>query len=170
MTIYNYLQKEDGVTLLELLAVIAISSIVLAAIFSLYIFAFDGYNQAQDIVLEQQDLLLIKNYFDSELKNAEEVELMSTIPVDFEEEFNYIYFDDNSMFLRNQSGEKEIAKNSIASLEFTINKNSNEDSHYNYSLVYNINDKHQNTMILNNLNEYDSTNTTSKSIIRYKQP
>lgn len=165
----NFLHNEEAFTLIEVLAVLAISSIILGAIFSLYIFAFSGHNQAQDIVLEQQDLLLIKNYFDNELKNANEIELMSSLPGEFEDEYSYIYIDENSILLKNNSVDKKLAED-ISSLDFTINKNPNEESYYNYSLVYTINDNYQYTMILNNLKEYNTSSTQNRSIIRYKQP
>lgn len=164
----NKFNQEDGFTLLELLAAIAISAIILTAIYSLFTFAFNGFNTANDLVMKQQDLLLVKNYFDVELKHAEDLEILSSVPGSLDASLNYIYLDNDSIRIVNDSGSRQIARDSVETLNFEIKSNNNSDSFYNYSLEYTINDKHQSTMILSNLKEY--TAGQNNSVIAYRKP
>ncbi|MEJ6950042.1 PilW family protein [Natronospora cellulosivora (SeqCode)] len=164
----HILKNEKGFTLIELLAAIAISGIILSIIASLFIFVFNGFDAAQNLVLEQEDLLLIKNRFDNELKNAVNIDLLTSLPDELDDNFNYIFLSDDVLILNSNSRRRIIAQENINSLNFNISENNNPDSHYRFSLDYTINGQHEFTMILNNLQELNSGQ--NGEIIRYSHP
>ncbi len=158
--------KEDGFTIVEILAAIAIAGILLTVIGSLYIFAFNGHNEVQELAMRQQDIILVKNYFNRELSNATEINLLPSLPSPIDSSFNYIYLDNNSIIHKDNSGNKTITSN-MEALNFKIIENSTSGL-YNYHLEYIVNNLDISSIILNNLSEYSSSQ--NESIIQYKKP
>lgn len=157
--------EEKGFTVVEILSVIAISGIILTTISSLYMSTFNGYNEAQKIVLEQQNITTIKNYFDLELRNAVDLKLLTSLPAELDSNYNYIYIDNTSLYLKNNSANK-IISNNINTLQYEIIENNTGS--YNYYLKYTLNNQYISTLILNNIQVYNLDQ--SGAVIAYKKP
>lgn len=70
----NMLKTESkGVTLIELVIVLALMGIVTAAIFSFYSFSVDTFNTAKNKSDIQQDILIAANFITNELRTATDV-------------------------------------------------------------------------------------------------
>lgn len=164
--INHLLKDEQGITLVEVLMAITLSSILLTTIGSLYVFSFRTFNEVQELTNNQHKIYSIHSYIQRDLRNATEINILSSLPSPVDNSYNYIYMENGSVFILDNDT-KSIA-NDIDSLNFEVIENTRSNNFYQFSLKYTINNENETTLILNNIGEYHSGQ--NESIIQYKTP
>ncbi len=94
--------KRKGVTLIEMIIVIAILSTVLVAINSVLISSSRTFATANSLANIQNQSLVIGRMVSSELKNSSTVTILDSVPSSFNSDSNYIYLNqsDNKIYIK----------------------------------------------------------------------
>ncbi|MFW6022192.1 MAG: PilW family protein [Halanaerobiaceae bacterium] len=164
--IYEF-KKQDGFTLVELLISLAISGILMTLIGSLYISYFSTYDKIQDMSSIQQDISVIDMAINKELRNAVNIDLLSSLP-ESRDGTSYIYVSKNNIFIETPDWTNSFGTNNIESLKFNIINSNLSNPDNKYILEYTINNKYTSTILLNNVSFFDGT--SEHSIISYEKP
>ena len=92
-------RQDGGITLIELIIVIAIIGIVLAGIFTFLLWGHSTFNRGVDKTELHQELNLASELITGEIRYAESLNLLPSAPEEMEAGYNYIYYDQESRAL-----------------------------------------------------------------------
>lgn len=173
----NYKSRvEEGFTLLEILLALSISGFLLLIIGSFFTTTMSSYSDSNNSIQIQQDIRLAILYISNEVRNADEIKLYNSLP-DGLGDYNYIYLKNNSIKMKNPSGEKIINSGDITNLDFRIVPTDEETSPYKFYMQFSIAGNKGNSnyqlsdikILLNNLDTNTSDNDNG-TVIAYKKP
>lgn len=129
----NKIKKYKGVTLVELLIVLAIFGIVLTCIFAFFIFNNKSFSIGENQSEAQYNVRLASESITRELRVADTIEILDGIPDTFDVYKKYIFIDDNSIKLYMGGYEKVILKGtSNFTPVLTFNKKAGNDKVLNF--------------------------------------
>lgn len=89
----KYIRKNNGVTLIELLIVLAIMGFALPLAVNFFLLGTNVFSRGESQSIVQQNVRMASMYINTELRNAQSVEIFDSLPSTLEPEINYIYVD-----------------------------------------------------------------------------
>ncbi len=98
----NYIQGENGYSLVELIVAIFLLLITLAIGFSFFFFGLNSFVTGELNSNVQQNVRLKAKYISDEVRYATEMEILATKPSDaeFNDSYNYMYLDDGKIMVK----------------------------------------------------------------------
>jgi len=113
----------EGFTLIELIVSIAISSIIMLMLFSVFNYNLKTFSKASEAMEEQANLRLVSYKLTNKLRNIGYIDLDTdkTTPTVITD--SYIYLEDNQIKIGNQSGISIFADDTYSEVEFNLSKN-----------------------------------------------
>ncbi len=87
--------KKRGVTLIEMILVMAILSIILASFYSVLISSTKTYNKASSFAKIQSQSVVIARLIENQLKTSDKVTIYEKVPSTFDKNLNYIYYNES---------------------------------------------------------------------------
>lgn len=164
---------ENGITLIELLAAIAITGMLVLLITTIYFYVFDSLHTGQDRLSLQRDARNILNTLATEIRFAAAVDLYD-LPQEITG-FSCIYIEDSVLKQKTNGVEKVISSNdnSINNISFKIKEISEENYILSMRLIarrkneeYELNTE----LLLDNLETYSGDLNTKRNVICYQNP
>lgn len=150
-------KKENGFTLIELLLVIAITGLILSAIFTTFSSGINSFFQVDEEISVQKDIRFFINYVTKNVQNTSSIELGSKEPDSGEAA---IYIENSLLKYKEYGGSErniiEIPEDSTVSFDVETGGNLS-------SLIININGSQESKIILNNCSSSAITDKTSGS-------
>lgn len=128
-------KNNKGITLIELIVVMAIMSLIFGAVFSVYLAGQRTFTKTRNQVDVQQNLRRVTNEIVKELAFARDWELLENIPTSFNPSYNYIYVENQILYIR-RSGDLEV----FDEIEYTISLTKTLDSLLGLRLEGRLND------------------------------
>lgn len=166
--------NNKGVTLIELLIVLAIMGIVLQLLYSIFFVGNKSFNTSKDRGFAQQDVRIVSTLITNELKNAKEISFEKLEGDYYSLRYNskdkILYKD---IFNKDIKQEKKILFSKLKKVSFKQTKKGfiniiikseegkNSNNKKEYELVFDL--------LLENIPNYESTNKSSNSIIYYSK-
>lgn len=118
--------KRSGISLIELVVVLAILGLVLTTVFSILLFGQKSAKLSEETATNQFDVRQPMKATIELLRYASEVEILSSKPLTFDATFKYILFDsDSNDSLKYYTGGLTVSKpgfSSIEGLSFRVEK------------------------------------------------
>lgn len=165
--------NRKGVTLIELLIVLALLSIIITLITSFYIFGARTFSFGQNQHDIQYEIRMASSFITNEIRNSTSFVLVETA-AEGGDGFNYIFLKESKIIHRNELGvdtNKTSAnisgmivklikldnKNNLVDLEINATKKTQ-----NYSI--------ETQIFLNNIKNLTAIDDVNKQIIKYKKP
>ncbi len=113
-------QSNTGMTLIELIVVMAILVVVIAAIGSVLVYGQRAFRQGENQSALQNDIRLVAERISKDIRYAENFSIHTTMPA-LDEQYKYIYVESGKIMRRIGSGTPEVLLGSegTASLSFT---------------------------------------------------
>lgn len=157
------MKRDDGFTLVELLTVIAVSGILLTAIFSVLISGYENFKFGSNKAEIQSDIRLVENILQDELRNAVLLKIASSKPSPVSNNSNPIKNIDikkgeDNLYYLNHNGRK-ITGNIFNDISISI-----DNSLLNIKLFFDKRDNYQIKIVLNNLDIGDIDVSNSPSL------
>ena len=116
-------RSSKGFTLLELIVSLAIAGIVLAMIFSLNLFGIRSFAVQDRQSSIQTDVRMAADAITREVRLANSVEMLSSVPGTFDPDYSYLYTQTangvTSIILRDSSGARTVTSYTEATLTFS---------------------------------------------------
>ncbi|HZJ57331.1 MAG TPA: prepilin-type N-terminal cleavage/methylation domain-containing protein [Clostridia bacterium] len=119
--------SKRGVTLIELIMVLALMAIVFTSIFSFYSFNLGIFGRAQNKSDIQHDVLLVSEFITKEVRTATGISLSSRPPQDNDKESynSFIGLYQDGVEYHYDKGYRQIANTNIMDLNLVLSPNSN---------------------------------------------
>lgn len=156
------MKRDAGFTLIELLTVIAVSGILLTAVFSILISGFGNFKLGSNKAEIQSDIRLVENILQNELRNVVLFKIASSEPPPVSNNDNSIKEIDikkgeDNLYYFSHNGRK-VTGNIFNDISISKNK-----SLLNIELIFDKKDNYQIKISLNNLAEDDINSQSLKS-------
>jgi len=113
----------EGFTLIELIISIAISSIIMLMLFSVFNYNLKTFSKASEAMEEQANLRLVSYKLTNQLRNIGYIDLDSDKTTPTVVTDSYIYLENNQIKVGNESGISGFADDIINDVEFNLSKN-----------------------------------------------
>lgn len=167
--------NRKGVTLVELIIVVAIVGVIATVTANIFIFGNKSFDRSQDISSQQMDTRLVIQAISKELRYAEDIRLLKdkdSIPQNssIKDEDKYIYFDDISKKIMKKDGKNSAyeflsGKQEFENIYFDIqNKGSRGDEKVILELFI----KEQHKLSNSKVDDDDSDVKTTISLLNQK--
>ncbi len=114
---------KKGFTLIELMVSIAIASIIVLMLYSIFNYNLKAFNKASDAMDEQANLRLVSYKLTNQLRNIGYIDLDNDVTPPVSPTDSYIYLDSNQIKLTNAGGTSTFAENIISDVEFGLKRN-----------------------------------------------
>jgi len=113
--------RKKGVTLIELIIVLAILAIVVSLGFSLYFFSNKTFNKGVSRSNVQQSVNLAADAITKEVRYASEISIVTSVPQTVSDDYKYIYINDSNLIeFKDKDGTKVIPSNAIDGTVFSL--------------------------------------------------
>lgn len=129
------MNNKNGFTLVELIIVIAIMGVILAAVTTMFFFSNDTFGKTSDQQTVQSDVRLISTFIEDELQYAHELEVLSAIPVTPEATKRYIYLENDRIMFKEENASVEEIKSAFDFIDYTLTFNKYNSTVLNYQLT-----------------------------------
>ncbi|MCD5413910.1 MAG: prepilin-type N-terminal cleavage/methylation domain-containing protein [Clostridiales bacterium] len=94
------ISNNQGVTLIELILVVALMSLIFAAVFSVYLAGQRTFIMTSNQASVQQEIRKVSSLIVEELEFAHSWEISGTIPTSFDSNYSYIYVENQVLHIR----------------------------------------------------------------------
>ncbi len=157
------MKNNNGFTLVELLVVIAVSGILLTAVYFLLISGFNNFYLGTDRAKIQSDIRLVENILNNELRNVECIEIASLGEcTDFDSSF-ILESEDGLLYFLNQNG-RRITEDIFTNIYFEVKSN----NIFELVLAFDKRELYKINMFLNNYSFSDEDIGLQISLIDYQ--
>ncbi|MDW7651431.1 MAG: prepilin-type N-terminal cleavage/methylation domain-containing protein [Bacillota bacterium] len=163
----KFLRNQRGLSLAELVVVIALLGIVLAIGYTFYFFGVRAFNVGEDQSNVQRDIRIASSVITKEIRNATVVELVYT---DAADGYHYIYFDSGNIKHRLDADVTTWTQGSIESLTFNIQQLPDGSNVVEFSIAGREDQQLYDITSKVNLNNLTGLPADSKPAIKYMKP